>query len=144
MKADGATKNDCERNAAKRLYADARREHPHLKFIVVEDSLASNVPHLSDLKALNMRYIVGAKPDDHKFLFHLIEHSTCEEYMRHTADGTTHRYRYINQVQLNNSHPDFKVNFLEYWEVDKHGKKQHFCWVTDLVLTNLFLMEINC
>ena len=62
MKADGFTKNDCERNAAKRLYADARREHPHMKFIVVEDSLASNVPHLTDLNRLDMRYIVGAKP----------------------------------------------------------------------------------
>jgi hypothetical protein len=68
MKTDGATKNDCERNGARRLYADARREHPHMKFIVVEDSLASNVPHLTDLKKLDMRYIVGAKPGDHKFL----------------------------------------------------------------------------
>jgi hypothetical protein len=49
MKTDGAEKNDCERNASRRLYADARREHPHLKLIVVEDGLASNVPHLSDL-----------------------------------------------------------------------------------------------
>jgi hypothetical protein len=38
---DGASKNDCERNAAKRLLADLRREHPHLKLIVVEDALAS-------------------------------------------------------------------------------------------------------
>jgi hypothetical protein len=136
MKADGATKNDCERNAAKRLYTDARREHPHLKLIIVEDSLASNVPHLTDLRTLNMRYIVGAKPGDHKFLFQLIEQTPGEEYTHQTSDGTTHRYRYNNQVQLNNSHPDFKVNFLEYWEVDKKGKEQHFCWVTDLTITN--------
>jgi hypothetical protein len=44
MKADG-TKNDYERNAAKRLYSDARREHPHLKFIVAEDSIVAWVPH---------------------------------------------------------------------------------------------------
>ncbi len=36
MKTDGAEKNDCERNASRRLYADARREHPNLKLIVVE------------------------------------------------------------------------------------------------------------
>jgi hypothetical protein len=136
MKTDGATKNDCERNASKRLYADARREHPHLKFIVVEDSLASNVPHLTDLKTLNMRYIIGVKPGDHKFLFDLVKKSDCSEYSHKTEDGTTHRYRYINQVQLNNSHSDFKTNFLEYWETNKDGEVQHFSWVTDIAISN--------
>lgn len=135
MKADGASKNDHERNASRRLYADARREHPHMKFIVVEDALASNVPHLADLKSLNMRYITGVKPGDHKFLFDLVKRSQCSEYSHQTDDGKTHRYRYINQVQLNNSH-DFKVNFLEYWEADKNGEVQHFSWVTDFVITD--------
>jgi hypothetical protein len=135
MKEDGATKNDCERNASKRLYADARREHPHLKFIVVEDSLSSNVPHLTDLKILNMRYIIGAKPGDHKFLFDLVSKSNCTEYSYQTDDGMMHRYRYINQVQLNNSHQDFKTNFIEYWETDKNGKQQHFSWITDILIT---------
>lgn len=142
IKTDGSTKNDCERNASRRLYADARREHPHLKCIVVEDSLASNVPHLSDLKALDMRYIVGAKPGDHKFLFDLVKQSSCTEYSHQTEDQTTHRYCYINQVPLNKSHPDFKVNFVEYWEMDKKGKQQHFSWVTDLTITNENVYDI--
>jgi len=33
LKQDGAKKNDCERNAAKRLLMDLRREHPHLKLV---------------------------------------------------------------------------------------------------------------
>ena len=136
MKTDGATKNDCERNASKRLYVDARREHPHLKFIVVEDSLASNVPHLTTLQDLNMRYIIGAKPGDHKALFELIQKSVCNEYQHQTEDGTTHRYRYINEVPLNNSHPDFKINFVEYWETNKNGDVQHFSWITDIAITN--------
>ena len=41
---DGATKNDCERNAAKRLPTDLRREHPRLPLLVAEDGLASNGP----------------------------------------------------------------------------------------------------
>src|SRR5579883_2074488 len=125
MKTDGAEKNGCERNASRRLYADARREHPHLKLIVVEDGLASNVPHLSDLQTLNMRYIIGVKPSDHKFLFDLANQSDCIEHRHHTDDGKTHYYRYLNQVQLNKKHPDFKTNFLEYWETDKKGKQQH-------------------
>jgi hypothetical protein len=39
QKRDGESKNDCERNAAKRLLPKIRRQHPHLKFIVVEDGL---------------------------------------------------------------------------------------------------------
>lgn len=41
IKQDGTTKNDCERNACKRLLEKIRREHPHLQFIVIEDALAS-------------------------------------------------------------------------------------------------------
>ena len=59
------TKNDCERNAAKRLLADLRREHPHLKVLIVEDGLACNFPHLSLLDSLNMQYVIGVKPGDH-------------------------------------------------------------------------------
>ena len=50
LKTDGARKNDCERNAAKRLLTALRREHPHLPLLVVEDGLASNGPHVRLLK----------------------------------------------------------------------------------------------
>ena len=69
VRADGVAKNDCERNAAKRLLADVRREHPHLKLIVVEDALAANGPHIRLLQSLKMRFILGVKPGDHGFLF---------------------------------------------------------------------------
>ena len=68
VKGDGATKNDCERTA-KRLLGDVRREHPHLKLIVVEDGLASNGPHIKLLKHLDMR---GGEAD-HKALFEWVE-----------------------------------------------------------------------
>ena len=136
IKSDGAAKNDCERNASRRLYADARREHPHLGFIVVEDSLASNVPHLTDLQTQGMKYIVGVKPGDHKYLFDFVNQSQCSEHTHTTDNGTVHRYRYINRVPLNKSHPDFMVNFIEYWETDKKGNTQHFSWATDITITD--------
>jgi hypothetical protein len=94
------------------------------------------VPHLTTLQELNMRYIVGVKPGDHKALFELIQRSVCNEYQHQTEDGITHRYRYINQVSLNKSHPDFKINFVEYWETNKNGDIQHFSWITDIAITN--------
>ena len=38
LKHDVASKNDCERNAAKRFLKETRRKHPHMKFIVIPKS----------------------------------------------------------------------------------------------------------
>src|SRR5439155_8369922 len=56
VKHDGTAKNDCERNAAKRFVAKLRQDHPHLKFIVTEDSLSSNAPHIETLQAHALHY----------------------------------------------------------------------------------------
>ncbi len=46
---DGATTNDGERNAAKRLLKQLRRAHPKRPLILVEDSLAAKGPHLAEV-----------------------------------------------------------------------------------------------
>ena len=53
-------------DGAKRLLSDVRREHPHLKLVVVVDALASNGPHIKHLKGLGLRFILGAKRADHE------------------------------------------------------------------------------
>ena len=63
MNKDGAKKNDCERNACKRLLSDLRREHPHLPLILVEDGLAANAPHLRLCQKHNIRFITVVKPE---------------------------------------------------------------------------------
>jgi len=73
QKQDGSTKNDCERNAARRLLAKIRREHPRLQLMVVEDGLSSNGPHVRDLIDCRMHFILGVKPGDHAFLFEQVE-----------------------------------------------------------------------
>ena len=69
QKQDGSSKNDCERNAAKRLLGKIRQEHPRLKLLVVEHGLASNAPHIRDLFKLRMHFILVVKPGDHAVLF---------------------------------------------------------------------------
>lgn len=135
IKGDGSNKNDCERNASKRLLEEVRREHPRLKLIVVEDGLGSNAPHIKLLKSLKMRFILGAKPDDHKYLFEFAKAAKCREKEEKTSDGKTHRYRWVENIPLNDANYDCEVNFLEYWEISKNGKEQHFTWVTDIPLT---------
>lgn len=140
---DGATKGDCERNAAKRYLEDFRREHPHFKVIVTEDSLSSNVPHIEELMRHDLRYILGVKKGDHAFLFeHIagaIQRSEMTEFTiaESMRPNVQHRFRFLNSVPLNKcSQHKMQVNFLEYWETDDAGNtKQHFTWVTDLLIT---------
>ncbi len=136
LRADGARKNDCERNAAKRLLRDVRREHPHLKLLVVEDALASNGPHIRLLRELDMRFVLGVKPGDHAELFDRVASSPATRVVETQGeDGARRRYRFLNGVPLNDANFDLEVNFLEYWETGPKGREQHFCWVTDLAVT---------
>jgi hypothetical protein len=136
---DGTDKNDCERNAAKRFVAKLRQDHPHLKFIVTEDSLSSNAPHIETLQDYDLHYILGGKEGDHASLFQQVqaaEHAgRVTWYERHDrAAGLVHRFRLLNDVPLNASNVEVRVNFLEYWEMGP-DKVQHFSWVTDLRVT---------
>src|SRR6266403_4346655 len=136
VKQDGSEKNDCERNAAKRFVTKFRRDHPHLKVIVTEDSLSANAPHIETLHAHDMRYILGVKEGDHAFLFKQVAEAEragrVTYYERHERhQGMHHRFRFVCGMPLNESHPSLRVNFIECWETVK-GKVQHFSWVTDL------------
>jgi hypothetical protein len=136
VKQDGTAKNDCERNAAKRFLVTLRQDHPHLKFIVTEDSLSSNAPHIETLHAHSLHYILGVKEGDHAYLFQQVqaaEHSgRATSYERHDrAAGLVHQFRFVNDVPLNASNAEVRVNFIEYWERGQ-DKVQHFSWVTDL------------
>ena len=119
IKQDGQEKNDCERNAAKRLLAKLAQDYPRLPLIIIEDALSANAPHLKELKRHNFRFIVGVKPGDHTYLFdhvaqaHSADETTEFEYL---VDGVRHRFRFLNDAPLNASNAEVRVNFLEYWE----------------------------
>jgi len=143
-KGDGAKKNDCERNAAKRLLDDLRREHPHMKAVIVEDGLASNGPHVRHLQDKGFRFILGAKPGDHELLFSWFEASETKESWerRDKATGTVHRFEWDRALPLNDANFDLKVNMLKYEETDTKGKTQRFSWVTDLPLDRETVMPV--
>jgi hypothetical protein len=144
IKQDGETKNDCERNAAKRFFEQLRQDHPHLPLIVTEDALSSNAPHVRELEKHRLHYILGVKEGDHPFLF---ERVASAQQAGQTTElevqgvGVKHQFRFLNQVPLNKSNQDLLVNFVEYWEI-KEGKTQHFCWITDFTVTPANMFQI--
>lgn len=144
IKQDGEKKNDCERNAAKRQFAKLRQEYPRLNFIITEDALSSNAPHIVELKKHDMHFILGVKEGDHPFLFEDVNQAEQEGRVKTyevTEKGMTHRFRFLNQVPLNASNPDVLVNFVEYWEIGPK-KTQHFSWVTDFQVSQWNVMRI--
>jgi hypothetical protein len=131
MKTDGAKKNDCETCAAKRVLAAFKREHPHIKPIITGDSLFSTGVFIKQLQEYNYSYILMAKPKNHTALFeefNALEKSSYEI----TRDSITHKFAWVNDIAINDSHLDCKVNVLEYKEKDKKGKET--TWVTDIPL----------
>ena len=69
-----------------------------------------------------LRYILGVKEGDHAYLFQQVqaaEHAgRVTYYERHDrAAGVVHRFRFVNDVPLNASNTDVRVNFIEYWEI---------------------------
>lgn len=135
MKSDGMNKNDCEHNAIKRFVENLRREHPHLNVIMTADGLASKASTIQLFKDAKMHYILGAKPGDHKFLFEFVN-GICKTIEHTTKDGKIQKFRYANNVPLNNSNSNVIVNFLGLVETNpKTGKTTTFSWVTDIKLT---------
>ncbi len=137
IRADGAKKNDCERNAAKRLLESIAQQYPKRRFIVVEDALAANGPHLQALQQHGMDFIIVAKPGSNEALFDAVQtrlqQGLCTEWEAVTP--STHRpcgYRFTEQVALNETHSALKVNFLEYWEIDANGQECVWSWITNL------------
>jgi len=144
VKQDGETKNDCERNAAKRFLAQLKQDYPHMTFTITEDALSPNAPHIRELEKHGFHYILGVKEGDHKYLFEQValarQEGRTTEFEQ--QDGkVVHRFCFITQIPLNKSNPDLLVNVMEYWEIKK-DKIQHFCWVTDFTITKLNAFSI--
>jgi hypothetical protein len=137
-KQDGSEKNDCERNAAKRLLRHIRQEHPHLKLIVVEDGLASNAPHIRELQKTNMHFLLGAKPGDHPFLFdHVLAAFEADRVTTicWTEGEVLCEISFLNGLPLNEANQDLQINFLQYGEYGPDGQQRTWTWVTDLEIS---------
>jgi len=144
IKQDGETKNDCERNAAKRLLAALHEDYPRLPLVIIEDALSANAPHINTIKQHQFHFILGVKPGDHKYLFdyvaeaHTAGKTTAFEQVE---GGVTHRFQYLNAVPLNESNPEVPVNFMEYWEING-DKTQHFSRITDFTISETTAFDL--
>ena len=139
VKSDGDTKNDCERNAAKRLLDALHRQYSKRRFIVLEDALAANGPHIQALCESGMDFIINIKPGGNASLFEQMHERMVRnevvEAEQSLEEGGRRGYRFATDFALNGSHRDTRVNMLEYWIVDNNGKSTSFSWITTLPIS---------
>src|SRR6266481_6007372 len=146
VKQDGTEKNDGERNAAKRFMAKLRQDHPHLQFIVTEDGLSSNAPHIETLHDYACHSILGVKEGDHAYLFEQVQVAEQEGRVTHyerrdRGAGIVHQFCFIHDMPLNAARSDVRVHFIEYWEVSQDNV-QHCSWVTDFRVTKQHVYKL--
>lgn len=139
---DGATKQDCEINAAKRLISKIRKAHPQLGIIMTGDDLYSRQPMIKETVAARMHYIYVAKPDSHKYLTEWLNvYSRLNEIeIADPKKEERHVYRWMNAVPLNGGEEAINVNYISYelFTKNKNGKEiigYQNSWVTDIEIT---------
>ncbi len=136
---DGNEKNDCEYNASKRLIPRLAQEFPRREFILLEDALSCNGPHINKVKAEGFSFIITAKPAANSLLLNTVlkglHDGSTQETTGTSAKGYPCGYRFANNVPLNHEHKDLLVNFIDYWEERPDGTTFIYACVTDIPLT---------
>ena len=147
QRADGQTKNDCERNAARRWLDRFRQDHPDLPVLVVEDALSSNAPHIRDLQKAACHFLLGVKAADHAHLFAQVCARQDQQAFEIVEDveaetGLRRSYLWILDLPLNESNDDVRVHFLHLVELDPDGAQREWTWVTDLAVSVANVREL--
>ncbi len=130
---DGAEKQDCEINAAKRYLQQLRSDHPRLGITIGGDGLFSKAPMIKEVLSHKMNYLFVAKPSDHQYMMEWITaYDTLPEITAQDIKGRQHRYAYINQVPLNAQENAPLVNYIHYEITNEKGKVTYKnSWVTN-------------
>jgi len=135
---DGATKQDCEMNSAKRFIEKLHQEFPQLGLLIGGDALFSKQPIIEDVLYHQMHYLFAAKPTDHKYMMEWIDgYDQLDNVAFLDEKGRRHYYEWINGVPLHGGKDSITVNFLRCTITGKNkaGDDEILfrnSWVTDL------------
>lgn len=147
IRADGAVKNDCERNAIHRLLDHFQLAHNQLKSIFVMDALYACAPVIRRLQCTDTwRYIIGAKEDGNAHLFEQFDQLNEDrkvKWVDHKDEkGYNWQIAYINGLALNASAKDVKVNMIYAIKKDAKGKEVVFSYITNIKLTKRNVLRL--
>jgi hypothetical protein len=136
---DGAEKQDCERNAAKRWLSRHGRSVEHLRPIFLGDDLFACQPIAAAVQQTGGNFILTCKPASHQTIAEYLHGAKLEEQRQTVRKGrqcTTTIYRWLAGVPLRATADAMVVNWFSIETRNAAGKRTyHNSFVTDLPLT---------
>jgi hypothetical protein len=133
---DGAEKQDCERNAAKRWHSRHAERLRALRPVYLGDDLFACQPIVKMLADAGDDFIFTCKETSHKALYDFIDGAAPEHHVETIRKGKaveTRRYRWIADVPLRDGKDAVLVNWIALDIFDRHGRtKYSIAWVTSL------------
>lgn len=133
---DGAEKQDCERNAAKRWLARHGASLGHLRPVFLGDDLFACQPIAEAIQAAEANFILTCKPSSHRTITEYLYGAKLEEHRETVVKRgkrTTTVYRWLADVPLRDSTDALKVNWFSIEMFDAKGKRTYRnSFVTDL------------
>lgn len=145
-KQDGAEKQDCERNAAKRWLAAHAERVRGLRPVYLGDDLFACQPICEAARASGGDFLFTAKPDSHKTLYDFMQGASCEELSQTRKEGAkrlTYRYRWFSGAPLRDGKDALAVNWIGLTILDAKGKTVYDgAFVTSLAVTRENVVEV--
>jgi hypothetical protein len=146
VKPDGAEKQDCERNAAKRWLSAHGERVKGLRPIFLGDDLFACQPICQLVVADGADFLFTAKPDSHKTLYDFIKGAEVEEMSVTRKEGRrklTYRYRWFTAAPLRDGADAINVHWIALTILDARGKPTYDgAWVTSLTVARENVAEI--
>ena len=143
---DGAEKQDCERNAAKRWL---QRHGPAVaahRAVFLGDDLFACQPIAAAIQQAGGNFILTCKPASHKTIAEYIHGAELEEHRQSTVTRgrrTTTIYRWLSAVPLRDTDDALTVNWFSVEILNHTGKRTyHNSFVTDLAVTPASVAEL--
>ncbi len=143
---DGAEKQDCERNAAKRWLARHAERMAPLRPIYLGDDLFACQPIAEAVLASGGDFLFTAKPESHKTLYDFMSGATLQALQIRRKDGArtvTITYHWFNGAPVRESKDALDVNWIGMTITDAKGKQTYAnAFVTSLPVTRQTVDEI--
>ena len=147
---DGAEKQDCELNAAKRWLATWADAHRGLGLTVLGDDLYCHEPFCRDLLSRGLGFILVCKPASHALVYEwlaFLERSGgVNTVIRQRWTGQRREidtYRYAASLPLRDGEDALLVNWCELTTTDERGKVlYHNAFATSLALDEHNVPEV--
>lgn len=136
---DGATKQDCEQNAAKRWIENHGRKYSSANVTILGDDLYAHEPMARLFQKIGFNFILVCKPESHKTVYEWTNGITKGKLVR-KWDGKYHQvttYQYCEGVPLRDGDDALLVNFVEVTVNRQEDGKQlyHNAFVTNHPIT---------